>query len=126
MVDLTRVMIYTWDARPFPCFPQFTSIWSDGPNWVFGHWIDGKLSTYALPQELDSMATATTCAPLSPYLVDPATGKLDKQYRDFFQGIEFIQGDPIASVSLDPTPAEAANAINALLAVLRSQKRLAT
>ena len=126
MIDLTRVMIYSWDARPYPCFPQYTSIWSDGPNWIYGHWVDGKLSTYALPQELDSMATASTYAPLSPYIVDPVTGKLDKQYRDFFQGIEFIQGDAIASVSLDPTPAEAANAINALLAVLRSQKRLAT
>jgi hypothetical protein len=72
------------------------------------------------------MPQSTTYAPLSPYIADPATGKLDKQYRDFFQGIEFIQGAPIASVSLDPTPAEAANAINALLAVLRSQNRLAT
>ena len=126
MVDLTRVMIYTWDARPYPYFPLCTSVWSDGPNWIYGHWIDGKLTTYALPQELDSMATATTYAPMSPYIVDPATGKLDSQYRDFFQGIEFIQGDPIGSVSLDPTPTEAANAINALLAVLRSQKRLST
>ncbi|MFZ1109476.1 MAG: glycoside hydrolase TIM-barrel-like domain-containing protein [Rhodomicrobium sp.] len=126
MVDLTRVTIYTWDARPYPYFPLYTSVWSDGPNWIFGHWIGGKLSTYALPQELDSMPLATTYAPMSPYIVDPATGKLDKQYRDFFEGIEFIQGDPIASVSLDPTTAEAANAINSLLAVLRSQNRLAT
>ena len=71
------------------------------------------------------MAKATTYAPLSPYIIDPATGKLDKQYRDFFQGIEFIQGDAIASISLDPTSTEAANAINSLLAALRSQKRLA-
>ncbi len=71
------------------------------------------------------MAKATTYAPLSPYIIDPATGKLDNQYRDFFQGIEFIQGDPIASVSLAPTATEAANAINSLLAALRSQKRLA-
>jgi len=41
-------------------------------------------------------------------------------------GFRLIQGGPIASVSLDPTPTEAANAINALLAVLRSQNRLAT
>ena len=51
------------------------------------------------------MAVATTYAPLSPYIIDPATGRLDKQYRDFFEGIEFIQGAPIASISLDPTPA---------------------
>ncbi len=91
MVDLTRVMIYTWDARPYPTFPLYTSVWSDGPNWIFGQWIGGKLSTYALPQELSSMAVATTYAPMSPYIVDPATGKLDKQYRDFFEGIEFVQ-----------------------------------
>ena len=126
MVDLSRVMIYTWDARPYSYFPLLNSVWSDGPNWILGHWIDGKLSTYATPQELDSMATATTYAPLSPYIIDPVTGKLDKQYRDFFEGIEFIQGDAIASVSLEPTTTEAANAINALLAVLRSQNRLAT
>jgi hypothetical protein len=126
MIDLSRVMIYTWDARPYPFFPVLEAVWADGPNWITGHWIGGKLASYALPQESSSMAKATTFAPLSPYIVDPATGKLDKQYRDFFQGIEFIQGAPIANVSLDPTPAEAASAINALLAVLRSQNRLAT
>ncbi len=125
MADLSRFMIYTWDARPYPCFPLYDTVWSDGPNWLYGHWINGKLSTYVLPQELDSMAVATATAPMSPYIVDPATGKLDKQYRDFFEGIEFIQGNAIPSVTLDPTPAEAAAAINALLAVLRSQNRIA-
>ena len=125
MADPSRFMIYTWDARPYPYFPLYDTVWSDGPNWLYGHWIGGKLSTYVLPQELDSMAVATTAAPLSPYITDPATGKLDKQYRDFFEGIEFIQGGPITSLTLDPTPAEAANAINALLAVLRSQNRIA-
>ena len=126
MADLSRAMIYTWDARPYPYFPLYDTVWSDGPNWLYGHWIGGKLSTYVLPQELDSMAVATTTAPMSPYIVDPATGKLDKQYRDFFEGIEFVQGSPIASLTLAPTPAEASNAINTLLAVLRSQKRIAT
>jgi hypothetical protein len=72
------------------------------------------------------MPVSTTYAPRHPYIVDPATGKLDKQYRDFFEGIEFIQNAAIANVPLDPTSAEAANAINALLTVLRSQNRLAT
>ena len=72
------------------------------------------------------MAVASTRAPLSPYIVDPATGQLDKQYRDFFEGIEFVQAGPIPSLTLEPTSTEAANAINALLSVLRSQKRIAT
>jgi hypothetical protein len=117
-------MIYTWDARPYPAFPAQGGIWSDAPNWPFGHWIAGKLSSYTLPQEKSAMAIATTYAPRHPYIVDPVTGKLDKQYRDFFEGIEFVQGDPIAQVPLQPTPAEAANAINAMLQVLRDQKRL--
>jgi hypothetical protein len=126
MADLSRAMIYTWDARPYPAFPLYQDTWSDGVNWLLGHWIAGKLSSYALPQELNSMAVATTMAPLSPYIVDPATGQLDKQYRDFFEGIEFVQGPAVPSLTLEPTQAEAANAINALLAVLRSQKRIAT
>src|SRR5271165_6701146 len=126
MADLSHMAVYTWDARPYPYFPLYSSAWSDGPNWIYGQWIAGKISSYALPQELSSMAVATASAPLSPYIVDPATGKLDKQWRDFFQGIQFTQASAIPSVSLDPTAAEAANAINALLAVLRSQNRIAT
>jgi len=126
MADLDHICIYTWDARPYPAFPQYDQVWGDAPNWPFGHWIGGKLSTYTPLQELDSMPIATTYAPRHPYIVDPATGKLDKQYRDFFEGIEFIQGDPIASVPLQPAPEEAASAINSLLAVLRSQKRLSS
>jgi hypothetical protein len=124
MVDLDRVMIYTWDARPYPFFPLFSDIWSDAANWPYGHWIGGKLSTFTLPKELDSMAIASTYAPRHPYIVDQATGKLDKQYSDFFQAIEFIQGDPIPNVPVEPTPAEVASAVNAILAVLRAQKRL--
>lgn len=124
MVDLNHAMIYTWDARPYPHFPLLADIWSDGANWPFGHWIGGKLATFNLPQELDNMAIASTFAPRHPYIVDPATGKLDKQYSDFFQAIEFIQGDPIPNVPIEPTPAEVASAVNAILAVLRAQKRL--
>ena len=97
-------MIYTWDARPYPYFPLYDTVWSDGPNWIFGQWIGGKLSTYALPQELNSMAVATTSAPLSPYIVDPATGKLDKQYRDFFEGHRVRAG------RCDPKPDARSNA----------------
>lgn len=124
MLNLDYAFIYTWDARPYPYFPQYYTVWSDGPNWPFGHWIDGKLSAAIRQGTLDSMALANTFAPRHPYIVDPATGKLDKQYSDFFQDIEFVQGDPINNVQLQPTPLECSTAINALLAVMRAQKRL--
>ena len=38
-----RKFVWCWDARPYPFFPNKISKWSDGNNWYYGHWINGKL-----------------------------------------------------------------------------------
>lgn len=43
MVDPANVFVWTWDARPFPAFPELTSVWVDGGNYETGHWINGRL-----------------------------------------------------------------------------------
>jgi len=43
MVDPDNVFVWAWDARPFPAFPDFDIVWSDGPNWETGHWITGRI-----------------------------------------------------------------------------------
>lgn len=43
MVDPADVFVWTWDARPFPAFPDLAGIWSDGRNWETGHWLNGRL-----------------------------------------------------------------------------------
>ncbi|RDJ22987.1 hypothetical protein DWF00_06385 [Bosea caraganae] len=43
MVDPANIFVWTWDARPFPAFPDLQSVWADGPNWETGHWINGRL-----------------------------------------------------------------------------------
>ena len=43
MVDPANIFVWAWDARPFPVFPDFETIWSDGPNWETGHWITGRI-----------------------------------------------------------------------------------
>lgn len=43
MVDPEHVFVWAWDARPFPAFPDFDTVWSDGPNWETGHWITGRI-----------------------------------------------------------------------------------
>ena len=43
MVDPARTYVWSWDARPFPAFPQLTQVWSDGGNWQTGHWLNGRL-----------------------------------------------------------------------------------
>jgi hypothetical protein len=44
MVPLDRIGVYTWDARPYPAFPQNAEAWGDAANWHLGHWINGRLS----------------------------------------------------------------------------------
>ncbi|MGE0613682.1 MAG: glycoside hydrolase/phage tail family protein, partial [Hyphomicrobiales bacterium] len=42
MVDPARIHVYSWDARPYPAFPLALAVWSDGGNWEFGHWLNGR------------------------------------------------------------------------------------
>ena len=43
MVDADHIFIWTWDARPYPAFPEDTALWSDGLNWQRGHWLNARL-----------------------------------------------------------------------------------
>ena len=48
MVDPSHVYAWTWDARPYPAFPQNMALWADGSNWRTGHWLNGRLGTATL------------------------------------------------------------------------------
>jgi hypothetical protein len=43
-----RMFLWTWDARPFPFWPDLTNVWADGGLWRTGHWVQGKLGTSSL------------------------------------------------------------------------------
>jgi hypothetical protein len=40
---VAQKFLWTWDARPYPYWPDLLQVWSDGGNWVTGHWVQGKL-----------------------------------------------------------------------------------
>lgn len=40
---VARKFLWTWDARPYPQWPDLLGVWSDGRNWDMGHWVQGKL-----------------------------------------------------------------------------------
>lgn len=42
MVDMSHAFAWAWDARPFPSFPTRGDLWSDGPNYELGHWLNGR------------------------------------------------------------------------------------
>ena len=46
MIDWRNTTVWTWDARPYPAFPNLTALWADGENWARGHWLTGR----ALPE----------------------------------------------------------------------------
>ncbi|QDG74461.1 glycoside hydrolase/phage tail family protein [Labrenzia sp. PHM005] len=48
MLDLERSHLWTWDARPYPSFPYYLNVWSDGNNWPYGHWVQGKFGVVEL------------------------------------------------------------------------------
>ena len=48
MLDMGRAHVWAWDARPWPAFPARTDLWSDGPAWLRGHWLNGRASAVPL------------------------------------------------------------------------------
>lgn len=44
MVDMARAHAWAWDARPYPAFPLRVDVWSDGPNYAHGHWLNGRVT----------------------------------------------------------------------------------
>lgn len=45
---IERSFLWTWDARPYPYFPDLLDVWADGNVWVTGHWVTGKLGLSSL------------------------------------------------------------------------------
>ena len=48
MIDMSRAHVWCWDARPYPAFPARTDLWSDGPAWERGHWLNGRAGAVPL------------------------------------------------------------------------------
>ena len=44
MIDMDRAFVWAWDARPYPWFPANRALWSDGANYLRGHWLSGRAS----------------------------------------------------------------------------------
>jgi hypothetical protein len=54
---VTHKFLWTWDARPYPYWPDLLSVWSDGRNWVTGHWVQGKLGGSQVAAVVESIFT---------------------------------------------------------------------
>ncbi len=57
MVDVARAHVWAWDARPFPQFPANRELWSDGENWIRGHWVSGRSAAQPLAAVVAEICT---------------------------------------------------------------------
>ncbi|MEZ5776015.1 MAG: glycoside hydrolase/phage tail family protein [Hyphomicrobiaceae bacterium] len=73
MVDPSRIYVYTWDARPYPAFPEATSLWADGANWTVGHWLTGRLGAGSVAAVI---AAILTDYGFSRFAVGPLAGSI--------------------------------------------------
>ena len=53
--SIERKFLWTWDARPYPVWPQLQDIWSDGENWQRGHWVNGKIGAIELRDVVEDL-----------------------------------------------------------------------
>ncbi len=54
-----RRFLWSWDARPFPYWPDLNGVWGDAADWAYGHWVEGKLgisNVAAIVQDLCARA----------------------------------------------------------------------
>lgn len=57
-LDIDNTLVWTWDARPWPEFPQMSGLWSDGPNWFRGHWLNGRAGSAPAAETLERRLVA--------------------------------------------------------------------
>jgi hypothetical protein len=43
MVDPANIFVWSYDARPFPAFPDLGGVWADGTSYDTGHWLNGRI-----------------------------------------------------------------------------------
>lgn len=58
MIDMDRTHVWAWDARPYPQFPAQSDIWSDGPAYARGHWLNGRATAQSLADVVAEICSA--------------------------------------------------------------------
>ncbi|MGR3759617.1 baseplate multidomain protein megatron [Roseobacteraceae bacterium NS-SX3] len=57
MLDMANAYVWAWDARPFPQFPNALEVWSDGENYLRGHWLNGRAGQRTLASVVEEICT---------------------------------------------------------------------
>lgn len=58
MLDMSNAYVWAWDARPYPAFPNNVDSWSDGENYLRGHWLNGRVGQRTLASVVEEICGA--------------------------------------------------------------------
>ncbi|MEM7718994.1 MAG: glycoside hydrolase/phage tail family protein [Pseudomonadota bacterium] len=64
MVAVDRMFVWAWDARPYPFFPSYGDVWSDGENYARGHWLNGRVTSRTLGGLIAEICETAGCGPV--------------------------------------------------------------
>lgn len=79
MIEASRIFVWTWDARPWPDYPNRREVWSDGASHRLGHWITGRLGSASLA---DIVAEICLSSGLTAFDVSELNGVVHGYLRD--------------------------------------------
>ncbi len=82
---IEQMMLWAWDARPYPAFPARQDVWADGPSWARGHWLNGRAALSDLAEVVlslcdradESVEASGLRGAVSGYVVDAPSSARD-------------------------------------------------
>ncbi|WP_108815946.1 baseplate multidomain protein megatron [Loktanella sp. Alg231-35] len=105
MVDLDRMHVWGWDARPYPFWPGNQALWSDGDRYARGAWLNGRASNRSLASVVAEICdrsgvsrydTSALFGIVRGYLVsDIGTGRAALQPLMLAYGFDAIERDGV-------------------------------
>lgn len=89
-----RMFLWTWDARPYPFWPDLLEVWADGTNWKTGHWVNGKMGVSNLGAIVSDLLGQVGYAASDfdvTALIDPVEGFIINQRQTVRQHLELLK-----------------------------------
>jgi hypothetical protein len=86
-----NMFLWSWDARPFPYYPERIDVWSDGEVWSRGHWINGKVTPFSQVRLLHN-AKVDTLTTNADKLIIEGEGKSINKIKA--KSIEYLSPPP--------------------------------
>ncbi len=90
-----QMFIWTWDARPYPYWPDLTNVWSDGYAWKTGHWVQGKLGISSLAAIIQDL-----CLRSGMDIIDIDVSDLNRQVEGFIINGQQTLRDAVESLQI--------------------------